>query len=713
MRSNVFVALGLLASACAGEVEQRNASGVEARESTSPDARADELVHLFLDQADARACMERGEQMLATRASDRVRAWTLVCRERVLEDGSGIAAAQAWATREPNSRWPTFARLAAKTYDDHTPAEVAQLRSGEGLDVGQADVAWLRTVMLVDRARRFGVFEPEEGLAHAEGMTGAFGPTRRCVRAGAALRADVAEAENLDIARGIVEAAVREHGADPCTLREIVSFSGDVPGLEQPGLAAAMKQFALQPWSTRATWSVAWRLAGDETLDADTRADLAIETIERLLERRPDDPKALKVAHFLAGTVGDEARQQTLHDALFRDHPDAVVTAWLRVDDFRAASGAIWEREPLEVGAEDVRGLQARYAEFVAHPRPLAQDATGNMQMTIASLALEVEPPMLDVAKPAALGCAETMVLNPWIVFGFVPLKLVEHGEAETALEIAELGIARIEEDEGKEPERQIGPYAMRLRAYALAELGRWDEARATLGDARARGYPETNIEHFIRGRVAWAAGDLDAAEAALIEAHLANGPGRPDVPTKAQLEALHVERKGSRRGLKRYMAGIESRGRDLRKTEVLGARIDEPRRRPDFELTDLAGEVRGSADFDGKVAVVHFWAPWCGWCLPELGHYQALARAYPGEDVAFLSVVSDTLPEDLASFMDEHDYDFAAALDGGAAMGWGVGSWPTTWFLDREGRIVFEQRGYSPHLEEEFRWRIDALLAD
>ena len=122
---------------------------------------------------------------------------------------------------------------------------------------------------------------------------------------------------------------------------------------------------------------------------------------------------------------------------------------------------------------------------------------------------------------------------------------------------------------------------------------------------------------------------------------------------------------------------------------------------------------VCGSADLDGKVAVVHFWAPWCGWCLPELDDYQALERAYPGEDVAFLSVVSDTLPEDLASFMDERDYDFAAALDGGAAMGWGVGSWPTTWFLDREGRIVFEQRGYSPHLDEEFRWRIDALLAD
>jgi hypothetical protein len=39
-----------------------------------------------------------------------------------------------------------------------------------------------------------------------------------------------------------------------------------------------------------------------------------------------------------------------------------------------------------------------------------------------------------------------------------------------------------------------------------------------------------------------------------------------------------------------------------------------------------------------------------------------------------------------------------------------GVDAFPTTWFLDRSGRIVFAKRGWSESLAEEFGWRVEAL---
>ncbi len=38
-----------------------------------------------------------------------------------------------------------------------------------------------------------------------------------------------------------------------------------------------------------------------------------------------------------------------------------------------------------------------------------------------------------------------------------------------------------------------------------------------------------------------------------------------------------------------------------------------------------------------------------------------------------------------------------------------GVFAWPTTWFVDREGRIQFVQVGASNRLDEEFMWRVEA----
>ena len=58
---------------------------------------------------------------------------------------------------------------------------------------------------------------------------------------------------------------------------------------------------------------------------------------------------------------------------------------------------------------------------------------------------------------------------------------------------------------------------------------------------------------------------------------------------------------------------------------------------------------------------------------------------------------------------MKQKRYTFPVLLDDGFAAKI-VTTFPTTWFLDRDGRRVFVKTGWSEKLLEEFSWRIEAL---
>jgi thiol-disulfide isomerase/thioredoxin len=68
------------------------------------------------------------------------------------------------------------------------------------------------------------------------------------------------------------------------------------------------------------------------------------------------------------------------------------------------------------------------------------------------------------------------------------------------------------------------------------------------------------------------------------------------------------------------------------------------------LDLVPLTGTTRPVRleDLDGKVTVINFWGPWCGYCLlelPELAELEAHYRERP--DFLFLSVASNPDPQD------------------------------------------------------------------
>ncbi len=147
------------------------------------------------------------------------------------------------------------------------------------------------------------------------------------------------------------------------------------------------------------------------------------------------------------------------------------------------------------------------------------------------------------------------------------------------------------------------------------------------------------------------------------------------------------------------------------RKTKVLAERTKEPHAAPKFALKTLDGRNVSLEELHGKIAVVNFWGVWCGWCVAELPELQKLVAKYAKDpNVRIVTIDNDGDIGIVKKFMAEKKYDFPVLLDDGYVSANGINSFPTTWFLDPQGRIAFNKRGASDKLEEEFTWRIEAL---
>ena len=155
------------------------------------------------------------------------------------------------------------------------------------------------------------------------------------------------------------------------------------------------------------------------------------------------------------------------------------------------------------------------------------------------------------------------------------------------------------------------------------------------------------------------------------------------------------------------------SAARDQEKRQSLAARTDVAA--PDFKTTRLDKKEVGLADFKGKVAVLAFWATWCGPCLVELPHLQEAAKKYAANpDVMFLAINVDEHKLAVRPFVERNGYRFPVAYDINGAEAFGVSGIPTLIILDRRGRVAFREQGFggdAEHYVERLSWRIDELL--
>jgi len=117
----------------------------------------------------------------------------------------------------------------------------------------------------------------------------------------------------------------------------------------------------------------------------------------------------------------------------------------------------------------------------------------------------------------------------------------------------------------------------------------------------------------------------------------------------------------------------------------------------PDFELPALDGKKLKLSDLRGKAVLLNFWATYCGPCKIEMPWFVELQKQYGPEGFQIIGVaMDDASTEDIAKFAKDVGVNYPILIGQesvGQSYG-GVGVLPTTFFLDRDGKLIAREFG-------------------
>jgi len=118
----------------------------------------------------------------------------------------------------------------------------------------------------------------------------------------------------------------------------------------------------------------------------------------------------------------------------------------------------------------------------------------------------------------------------------------------------------------------------------------------------------------------------------------------------------------------------------------------------PDLVLETADGANLRLSELRGKVVVVNFWATWCPPCRREMPSLERLNQLMRGQPLAIVGIDAGEDVEAVlrfrASVTPAPSFQLLLDTDGKALKAFGVKGLPTTFVLDREGRIVYKALG-------------------
>ena len=118
-----------------------------------------------------------------------------------------------------------------------------------------------------------------------------------------------------------------------------------------------------------------------------------------------------------------------------------------------------------------------------------------------------------------------------------------------------------------------------------------------------------------------------------------------------------------------------------------------------DWRVRGLDGTLRPLSQWRGRVVVLNMWASWCAPCVGEMESFRALRESLRQEGVDSGSVALLLLTPEPAGrverFVRRRLADMPVFVEHDPMPAeFGVRAVPTTWILDREGRLVLAHRG-------------------
>lgn len=679
---------------------------------TNADAATQHIRSLYFAQDNFAGAAEGRTLRETFPESVELAAWHILNVARSGEADLAVADAQELLDRHPENAWSRFALAGAMIWHRDSSKEDALSASAAAFEANPAhdDFLWLRAESLRLRGSK------QRAVSLLEGHPARLkeSPELMNVRAGALFDMALADPSNDARREAALEAYARSRKAAPANVNAWFEPGWFLLASDRPVEAHPLLQRAADLSSAgrvqRSYWAAIIRR--DDLTEAEKRDELD-RSISRLLDSPGVAPALLPVAAAAYGEVGLEAKEKAIEARVLQQYPEsrhAEAVLMNRIFEM--------ERQDHADESEYIESLQAFLARNPI-PEPLNRHNAQRMLFD----AIRDDPD----ADPAALRD---------VVFAMsgeegVVVKVLAHTQGVMALasrkaflsdaeRLAEAGLAMVPDLVERPPEAAGAPVAgenqgsgieaaMRgALGWVYFNQGRIEEARRELlASYRMEARLASTLLHL--GTLYESEKDFEAAETWYIRC--AALPTGDDHPCANVLGDYYVRREGSTAGFDAWLASIRDRIYAESAARISEHRFEMPIAVRPFVLKSLEGHLVTLDDLEGKLSIVKFWAVWCGPCRMEMPEFADFASRFADDrDVEVLTVNLDPNPESVRRWLVENELELPVLIDDGYSNRVGVTGLPTTWFLDGEGRKVYDVIGAIPDLENEYVMRLETM---
>lgn len=662
---------------------------------------------------------EADRQLKQFPKSRELAAWRVANLARVDRPKEAEAAANALVTANRDDPWGWFAKTFVASYASEAAndAEIQNLSlEAYRRDPGSPTVAWLRASALANDGA------PAHALALVDTLAsrGPLTQEMKTIRASALFNV-ASNGRKTDIARAdsafALYAAARE--SDPNDVTAYIFPASRMMNLGRNAEAYELTKHAvdLAPASLAAHQNL-WRaISARKDRTQDERNEETLADVEQLLRLRGNEPTVLLTAaqQYDAHKLGDRARQ--LENRILAEHPASGSAEWVLVQRYRALAKDIHD-SPSNDSSINSTYRRALWS-YVDRPTHVSDRLLGDAYRELFQITDSTAN--ADTVLRIVRGMVKYEGINPHIAYAGGAIRLAERGrDFKEAEQLTRDGLkaGRAKIDEQKSFYETIGDYAAAVDwmsaimydalGVVYVHEGKRDDAQREFVHARDLDPKSVNALYHL-GQLAETRGQLGAAEQLYIKGSLLSAIATN--PSRESLRRLYKARNGSLDGYDAYLAGIADADRATRRAEIAKTRAASPHLLKPFHLRTLDGKPFSLDSLQGKAAVINNWGMWCGPCVAEMPEFQKLAAKFANDSsVRVLTIDNDPNTDDLQAWLQKKGYTFTTLIDDGYLPSADVHEYPTTWFLDQSGHVVFTKTGWSEKLVEEFTWRVEMI---